>query len=302
MDSDRVMPVSTSQSTERLGLALSGIGAVVIGLAAVGAAIYLFAEGANASVETPYAIGGVVLALVAVTAFAGLFIVQPNQSMVITVLGNYTGTVRKTGLWWTNPIAQRNSLSLRVRTLDNDVLKVNDAAGNPVEIAAVINWQVVDTAKARFDVEDYEAFVEIQAEASVRHVASAYPYDNYEDDGLSLRANADEVADTLTRELQQRLEVAGVAVLDTRLRRLAYATEIAPEMLRRQQAAAVVAARTLIVDGAVGMVEHALARLSERQIVELDEERKAAMVSNLMVVLCSDRGAQPVVNAGTLYQ
>lgn len=302
MDSNRVTPVSTAQSTERLGFALSGLLAVVVGLAAVAGAIYLFATGANADVETPYAVGGVALTLVAVAAFAGLFVVQPNQSMVITVLGNYRGTVRRTGLWWTNPISQRSSLSLRVRTLDNDVLKVNGAAGNPVEIAAVINWQVVDTAKARFDVEDYMAFVEIQAEASVRHVASAYPYDNYEDEGFSLRSNADEVAATLTTELQQRLEVAGVAVLDTRLRRFAYATEIAPEMLRRQQAAAVVAARTLIVDGAVGMVEHALARLSERQIVELDEERKAAMVSNLMVVLCSDRGAQPVVNAGTLYQ
>ena len=159
MDSNRVMPVSTTQSTERLGLALSGIGAAVVGLASVGGAIYLFATGSNADTEAPYAVGGVVLSLVALAAFAGLFIVQPNQSMVITVLGNYKGTVRKTGLWWTNPIAQRSSLSLRVRTLDNDVLKVNDAAGNPVEIAAVINWQVVDTAKARFDVEDYETFV-----------------------------------------------------------------------------------------------------------------------------------------------
>ena len=302
MDSDRVMPVSTTQSTERLGLALSGVGAVIVGLVAGGAAIYLFARGANADVETPYAVGGVVLSVVAVAALAGLFIVQPNQSMVITVLGNYTGTVRKTGLWWTNPIAVRKGLSLRVRTLDNDVLKVNDAAGNPVEIAAVINWQVVDTAKASFDVDDFEQFVETQAEAAVRHVASQYPYDNYDDDGFSLRAHADEVAEAMRAELQQRVEVAGIAVLAARLRRLAYATEIAPEMLRRQQAAAVVAARRLIVDGAVGMVEHALERLSERHIVELDEERKAAMVSNLLVVLCSEKGAQPVVNSGTLYQ
>ena len=302
MDSDRVMPVSTTQSTERLGLALSGIAAVIVGLAAVAGAIYLFATGANADAEAPYAIAGVVLTLVAVIAFAGLFIVQPNQSMVITVLGNYKGTVRKTGLWWTNPIALRKGLSLRVRTLDNDVLKVNDAAGNPVEIAAVINWQVVDTAKASFDVDDFEQFVETQAEAAVRHVASQYPYDNYEDEGFSLREHADEVAEAMRTELQRRVELAGVTVLAARLRRLAYATEIAPEMLRRQQAAAVVAARRLIVDGAVGMVEHALERLSERHIVELDEERKAAMVSNLLVVLCSEKGAQPVVNSGTLYQ
>ena len=302
MDSDPVMPVSTTQSTERLGLALSGVGAVVIGLAAVGGAIYLFATGARVDAEAPYAVSGVVLSLVAVAAFAGLFIVQPNQSMVITVLGNYKGTVRKTGLWWTNPIAQRNSLSLRVRTLDNDVLKVNDAAGNPVEIAAVINWQVVDTAKASFDVDDFEQFVETQAEAAVRHVASLYPYDNYEEEGFSLREHADEVAEAMRAELQRRVELAGITVLAARLRRLAYATEIAPEMLRRQQAAAVVAARRLIVDGAVGMVEHALERLSERHIVELDEERKAAMVSNLLVVLCSEKGAQPVVNSGTLYQ
>lgn len=302
MDSDRVMPVSTTQSVERLGLAASGAGAVVVGLASAGAAIYAFATSATADSEAPWAIGGVALTLLTIAAFGGLFIVQPNQSMVITVLGNYRGTVRKTGLWWTNPIALRKGLSLRVRTLDNDVLKVNDAAGNPVEIAAVINWQVVDTAKASFDVDDFEQFVETQAEAAVRHVASQYPYDNYEDDGFSLREHADEVAEAMRAELQQRVELAGITVLAARLRRLAYATEIAPEMLRRQQAAAVVAARRLIVDGAVGMVEHALERLSDRQIVELDEERKAAMVSNLLVVLCSEKGAQPVVNSGTLYQ
>lgn len=302
MNSDRVMPVSTTQSTEQLGFALSGIGAVIVGLVSTGGAVFLFAQSANSDAEGTLAAAGVAATLLALAAFAGLFIVQPNQSMVITVLGRYKGTVRKTGLWWTNPISQRSGLSLRVRTLDNDILKVNDAVGNPVEIAAVINWQVVDTAKASFDVDDFEQFVETQAEAAVRHVASQYPYDNYEDEGFSLRAHADEVAETMRAELQARVEVAGIAVLAARLRRLAYAMEIAPEMLRRQQAAAVVAARQLIVDGAVGMVEHALARLSERQIVELDEERKAAMVSNLLVVLCSDRGAQPVVNAGTLYQ
>jgi regulator of protease activity HflC (stomatin/prohibitin superfamily) len=181
------------------------------------------------------------------------------------------------------------------------VLKVNDAVGNPVEISSIVNWQVVDTGRATFDVDNYANFVALQAEAAVRHVASAYPYDDYDEGQQSLRANADEVTATLQQELQQRLEVAGVAILDTRLRRLAYAPEIAGEMLRRQQANAVVAARQRIVEGAVGMVEHALDMLSVRQVVELDEERKASMVSNLLVVLCSDRGAQPVVNSGSLY-
>lgn len=302
MNSRPALPASTTQSQERLGLAWSGVAAVVVGLASLGAAIAVLAKSANTDAEARLAPVGVALMLLAVASFGGLFIVQPNHSMVVTVLGRYKGTVRKTGLWWTNPIAARKSLSLRVRTLDNDVLKVNDAAGNPVEIAAVINWQVVDTAKASFDVDDFEQFVETQAEAAVRHVASQYPYDCYDEDGFSLRAHADEVAEAMRAELQIRVEVAGIAVLAARLRRLAYAMEIAPEMLRRQQAAAVVAARRLIVDGAVGMVEHALERLSERQIVELDEERKAAMVSNLLVVLCSEKGAQPVVNAGTLYQ
>ncbi|MEA3078178.1 MAG: hypothetical protein QOF60_3086 [Actinomycetota bacterium] len=231
----------------------------------------------------------------------GLFIIQPNQAKVLILFGSYRGTVRTNGFCWANPLYERRTISLRIRNLDSDVLKVNDAAGNPVEIAAVINWQVVDTAKALFDVENYDSFVHIQTETAVRHVASEYPYDNYEDEGLSLRANADEVTATLQAELQDRLRVAGVAVLDTRLRRLAYAPEIAGEMLKRQQASAVVGARQLIVQGAVGMVEQALRMLSEQGIVELDEERKAAMVSNLLVVLCSDRGAQPVVNSGSLY-
>ena len=251
------------------------------------------------------------LSYLAIVAFAawtkaaivsrGLFIVDPNESKVMVLFGNYRGTVRANGLHWANPLYKRQTVSLRIRNQDSDVLKVNDAAGNPVEIAAVINWQIVDTGKALFDVEEFEGFVSIQTETAVRHVASEYPYDNYDDEGLSLRANADQVALTLQSELQDRLEVAGVRVLDTRLRRLAYAPEIAGEMLKRQQASAVVAARQLIVEGAVGMVDHALQMLSEQQIVELDEERKAAMVSNLLVVLCSDRGAQPVVNSGSLY-
>ena len=301
MTTELRVPAPAVQSTERDTLTITGLGMAGLGLmllAAAGGLVWQAVERENPA----FAVGAGLVFLVAAACFAGLFIVQPNQAMVITLFGRYRGTSRSTGLWWTNPFTARNSLSLRVRTLDNDVLKVNDAAGNPVEIAAVINWQVVDTARASFDVDDFEEFVQVQAEASVRHVAAEYPYDNYEDGGFSLRANADEVAATLQAELQQRLQVAGVSVLDTRLRRLAYAPEIAPEMLRRQQAAAVVAARYLIVDGAVGMVEAALSRLSERNIVELDEERKAAMVSNLLVVLCSERGAQPVVNSGSLYQ
>lgn len=301
MTTEMRIPAPAVQSTEGDTLALNGLAAASLGLALTAGAAAVF--WATVDRNQPVLLAPVaVLLLLALACFGGLFIVQPNQAMVITLFGRYRGTCRSTGLWWTNPFTARSSMSLRVRTLDNDVLKVNDATGNPVEIAAVINWQVVDTARASFDVDDYEEFVQVQAEASVRHVAAEYPYDNYEDEGLSLRANADEVAATLLGELQQRLQVAGVDVLDTRLRRLAYAPEIAPEMLRRQQAAAVVAARQLIVDGAVGMVETALARLSERHIVELDEERKAAMVSNLLVVLCSERGAQPVVNSGTLYQ
>ncbi len=233
----------------------------------------------------------------------GFFLVKPNQAKVLVQFGRYVGTVRDEGFHWTWPWRVRRTLSLRIRTFDSDTLKVNDAVGNPVEIASVINWQVADTAKAVFDVEDYESFVYIQTEAAVRHVASEYPYDNWDDDAQpSLRANADEVTSTLQAELQERLQIAGVHVLDTRLRRLAYAPEIAGEMLRRQQATAVVAARHRIVEGAVSMVQNALTMLSEQHIVELDEERKAAMVSNLLVVLCSDRGAQPVVNSGSLYQ
>jgi len=244
---------------------------------------------------------GAVALLVAIVIGFGLFINQPNQSRVVTLFGHYSGTVRHNGFRWVNPLTVRMPISLRIRTFDSDVLKVNDAVGNPVEIASVINWQVVDTARAAFDVEDYEHFVKVQAEAAIRHVASEYPYDHIEDEGPSLRANADDVTSTLQRELQDRLDEAGVTIRDCRLRRLAYAPEIAGEMLRRQQAGAVIAARKLIVRGAVTMVQDALIQLAEENIVELDEERKAAMVSNLMVVLTGDRSVQPVVNTGTLY-
>jgi regulator of protease activity HflC (stomatin/prohibitin superfamily) len=247
-------------------------------------------------------VAAVVVAIVSLFLKAGYFINPPNHAKVFTFFGRYVGTRRDDGFWWTFPLYLRKSVSLRIRTFDSDVLKVNDAAGNPVEIAAVINWQVLDTARALFDVDNYTAFVEIQTETAVRHVASEYPYESYEEGSPSLRANADDVTATLQQDLQTRLTAAGVTVLETRLRRLAYSPEIAQEMLRRQQAAAVVAARKLIVEGAVGMVDMALQMLSEQEIVDLDEERKAAMVSNLLVVLCSDRGAQPVVNSGSLYQ
>ncbi|HSO53073.1 MAG TPA: SPFH domain-containing protein [Actinomycetes bacterium] len=245
--------------------------------------------------------GAVLLGLLLVVALNGFVIVQPNQAKVAVFLGRYLGTVGRSGFHWVNPLTNRRNLSLRIRNLDTDVLKVNDANGNPIEISAVITWQVKDAAQAAFDVEDYDGFVTIQAETAVRHVASVFPYDSYEEGQESLRGAADQVIATLQADLQERLDVAGVAVLDTRLRRLAYAPEIAADMLRRQQADAIVAARQRIVEGAVGMVDHALRSLNERDIVELDEERKAAMVSNLMVVLVSDRGAQPVVNSGSLY-
>jgi regulator of protease activity HflC (stomatin/prohibitin superfamily) len=304
--SPQPLPSQQTTSEQHAGRASSGFVGLAAELAVICLAVGLFA--AAAAVADDSAAGGWLLAIaglaalvLAVISLNGFFLLQPNQAAVVTLLGRYRGTVRRDGWWWVNPLMKREKVSLRVRTFDSDILKVNDAVGNPVEIASVINWQVADTAKAVFDVEDYVGFVEIQTEAAVRHVASEYPYDDYEEGQLSLRANADEVTATLQDELQERLQVAGVVVLDTRLRRLAYAPEIAGEMLRRQQANAVVAARQRIVVGAVGMVEHALDLLSERQVVDLDEERKAAMVSNLLVVLCSDRGAQPVVNSGTLY-
>jgi regulator of protease activity HflC (stomatin/prohibitin superfamily) len=248
-----------------------------------------------------FAVAILLTALIGI-AWSGFTIVLPNTSRVITLFGRYMGTIRESGWYWTWPLTKRPRVSLRVQNFDSQTLKVNDAVGNPVEIAAVVVWRVVETAKASFEVEDYEEFVRIQTETAVRHAASLYPYDTYEPGQHSLRANADEVTASLHTELQAQLEQAGLEVLRTQLRRLAYAPEIAADMLRRQQAEAVVAARNRIVDGAVGMVETALERLSERNIVTLDDERKAAMVSNLLVVLCSEHHAQPVVNTGSLYQ
>jgi regulator of protease activity HflC (stomatin/prohibitin superfamily) len=275
--------------------------AIWLPLAAAGTALLLVSLTGGDAVSFGGVAAAAVLGLLLLVALNGFLVVQPNQAKVAVFLGRYMGTVRRSGFHWVNPLTTRRTLSLRIRNLDTDVLKVNDANGNPIEISAVITWQVADAAQAAFDVEDYQGFVDIQAETAVRHVASVFPYDSYEEGQESLRGAADRVIATLQADLQERLDVAGVAVLDTRLRRLAYAPEIAADMLRRQQADAIVAARQRIVEGAVGMVDHALSSLNERDIVELDEERKAAMVSNLMVVLVSDRGAQPVVNSGSLY-
>jgi hypothetical protein len=286
-----------------LKLTIPGLAAAAIWLllAVAGALLLVSSLTGGDAVSWGGVAGAAVLGLLLVVALNGFLVVQPNQAKVAVFLGRYLGTVRRSGFHWVNPLTSRRTLSLRIRNLDTDVLKVNDANGNPIEISAVITWLVQDAAQAAFDVEDYMGFVDIQAETAVRHVASVFPYDSYEEGQESLRGAADRVIATLLADLQERLDVAGVTVLDTRLRRLAYAPEIAADMLRRQQADAIVAARQRIVEGAVGMVDHALSSLNERDIVDLDEERKAAMVSNLMVVLVSDRGAQPVVNSGSLY-
>jgi regulator of protease activity HflC (stomatin/prohibitin superfamily) len=243
----------------------------------------------------------IVPVLAAAVILASLVIVQPGQTRVVRFFGSYVGTVRRTGLSWIVPLTDRRKVSIRVRNFETNHLKVNDADGNPVEIAAIVVWQVADTSRALYAVEDYLNFVRVQAESALRHVATTHPYDDPTEDGLSLRGSTDVVAGELAEEVAQRVGIAGIEIVEVRISHLAYASEIAQAMLRRQQANAVVAARSRIVDGAVGMVELALARLSERGIVDLDEERKAAMVSNLMVVLCGDQPASPVVNTGTLY-
>ncbi len=285
---------------ERKALAANGVVVVIFLVAVVAGAVILSIRSLSAGGRGW--IAGIVAVVLAAIASTGITIIAPKHSRVITFFGRYLGTVRANGLRWTYPLTMRREISLRMRNFDSSTLKVNDANGNPVEVAAVIVWRVVDTAKAAYDVDDYETFVQIQTEAAVRHMASMYPYDTYETGQKSLQGNADEATTTLHEDLQGHLGPAGVEVIRTQLRRLAYAPEIAGDMLRRQQAEAVVAARRRIVEGAVGMVDHALELLSERGIVRLDEERKAAMVSNLLVVLCSETRTQPVDNTGTLYQ
>lgn len=233
---------------------------------------------------------------------SGFTVVQPNDSRVLILFGKYTGTIRDSGFWWVNPFTVRKKVSLRIRNFNSQKIKVNDLHGNPIEIGAVIVWKVIDSAKAVFDVENYEQFVDIQSETAIRSLASEYPYDVNEEDKPSLRGTPQEIADSLKNTLQARLEIAGVVILESRISHLAYAQEIAQAMLRRQQAQAIIAARQKIVEGAVGMVEMALNMLSEQKIVTLDEDKKATMVNNLMVALVSETEAQPVINTGTLYQ
>ncbi|MEU0173401.1 SPFH domain-containing protein [Streptomyces massasporeus] len=281
------------------GLALLlGLLGLLAGAGLIAAATSVDPAGAKAGLI----IGGILVALAAFLAMCGLNMVAPGEARVVQLFGRYRGTIRQDGLRWVNPFTSRTKISTRVRNHETAVLKVNDAYGNPIELAAVVVWRVEDTAQATFEVDDYIEFVSTQTEAAVRHIAIEYPYDAHEEDGLSLRGNAEEITEKLAVELHARVEAAGVQIIESRFTHLAYAPEIASAMLQRQQAGAVVAARRQIVDGAVGMVEAAIARITERDIVELDSERKAAMVSNLMVVLCGDRAAQPVLNTGSLYQ
>ncbi len=278
---------------EREAWAINGWLGVLVLAAAIAACVLLAKTSVKGLIVIPI--------LVAVVIAGSLVIVQPGQTKVVRFFGKYVGSVRRTGLSWILPLSDRRTVSIRVRNFETGHLKVNDADGNPVEIAAIVVWQVADTSRALYAVDDYLNFVRVQAESALRHVASTHPYDNSNEDGLSLRGSTDLVAAELAEEMAARVVIAGVEIVEVRVSHLAYSPEIAQAMLRRQQANAVVAARSRIVDGAVGMVELALDRLRERDIVDLDEERKAAMVSNLMVVLCSDQPASPVVNAGTLY-
>lgn len=287
-------------SHNRIVRAASGWLMLVVVLALVALSIYLFVPAAKYG-ETGRVIFSIVLFAVTMFLTAGFFIVNPNYAAVLVLFGKYMGTVTSNGFHWTNPFIKRIAISLRVRNHETSKLKVNDKAGNPIEIAAIVVWKVVDPYRAEFEVDAYQQYITVQSESALRQLASHYFYDG-EDHEITLRGSIDEVSGKLLVELQERLELAGVEVTEARLSHLAYAPEIASEMLRRQQATAVVAARSKIVEGAVGMVEHALEELSRKELVRLDEERKASMVSNLLVVLCSESAATPVVNTGTLYQ
>jgi hypothetical protein len=283
--------------TERVARGVSGWPVLGVVVLAIAGGVVLIVTGVGAMVGV-----GIALIVAGALAISGLTAVAPGQARVVQLLGRYAGTIRTDGLRWVNPLTTRRRISTRIRNHETDLAKVNDADGNPIEMAAVVVWQVEDTAKAVFEVDDFVEFVAIQTETAVRHIAGSYPYDAHGAEQLSLRENADEITGKLSDEITARVESAGVRVIESRITRLSYAPEIAQAMLRRQQAGAVVAARQQIVDGAVGMVETALSRLAESDVVDLDEERKATMVSNLLVVLCGDRDAQPVVNAGSLYQ
>ncbi|MFF5769221.1 SPFH domain-containing protein [Streptomyces californicus] len=300
MPEPQVREVTAHSIPGGLGLLLTVLGVFAgVGLSVVGGVVG--ADGNNA-VGVPLLILGILLVIASFFCMSGVKMVAPGEARVIQLFGRYVGTIRADGLRWINPLTSSRKISTRVRNHETAVLKVNDAYGNPIELAAIVVWKVEDTAQALFEVDDFLEFVATQTEAAVRHIAIEYPYDAHEEDGLSLRGNAEEITEKLAVELTARVKAAGVRIIESRFSHLAYAPEIASAMLQRQQAGAVVAARQQIVEGAVGMVEMALDRIAERDIVELDSERKAAMVSNLMVVLCGDRAAQPVLNTGTLYQ
>lgn len=281
---------------ERTGL--SGWGVLFLGIIEMALTIYQ----STAAHEVLATVFWIFLAFVGFVFLLGLFMVNPNQGRVMQLFGKYVGTVKIEGLRWANPFYSKRKISLRVRNFETTRMKVNDIDGNPIEIAAIVVWKVVDTAEACFHVDNYEKFVAMQSEAAVRNLATRYPYDTHIDNQMSLRGNTAAIAEHMKDEIQERLAQAGVQVIEARISHLAYAPEIAEVMLRRQQAGAIVAARTKIVEGAVGMVEMALERLSSHKVIELDQERKAAMVSNLLVVLCGEKAAQPVVNTGTIYQ
>jgi regulator of protease activity HflC (stomatin/prohibitin superfamily) len=280
---------------------MSGWLMVFLLVALVILSVVMFFRSAQAEDFAMAVVWVVVLVLAGVCVF-GLTVINPNQAKVVQLFGMYQGSLKQQGLRWVNPLTTRRRVSLRIRNFESSKLKVNDQDGNPIEIAAVVVWRVVDTAEAIFMVDDYENFVHVQSESALRNLATRYPYDSHGDGEMSLRMSVGEIAQRLCDEIQERLEKAGVNVIEARITHLAYAAEIASAMLRRQQASAIIAARQKIVEGAVGMVEMALDMLSAKNVVTLDEERKASMVSNLLVVLCSDRDAQPIVNTGTLYQ
>jgi regulator of protease activity HflC (stomatin/prohibitin superfamily) len=292
---------------ERLRNGSPGLLLLPLLILALGIPIRVFLAGVRAAEVRDdgaafYIIGAALLFALWVLAVRGFFIVAPNEGQVLQLFGSYAGTAKTAGLRWANPFYTRKKISLRVRNFESSHLKVNDAEGNPIEIAAVVVWRVVETAEAVFEVDDFENYVRVQSEAALRNAATSYPYDSHEDGVVSLRGSTAVVADHLKQEVQQRLQKAGVEALEARISHLAYAPEIAAAMLQRQQAGAIIAARQRIVEGAVGMVEMALEMLSRKEIVRLDEERKAAMVSNLLVVLCGERGAQPILNTGTIHQ
>lgn len=278
-----------------------GILALVLAVGLLIVAIVLFAVGANSRGAEEIALLGIPALILSVFSLISMTLVNPNQAKVVLLFGQYVGTIRKAGFYAINPFTVCRKISLRVRNFNSDTIKVNDQRGNPIEIAAIVVWKVRDTAQAIFDVEDFDDYVRVQSEAAVRQLASTHPYDHAEDGQTSLRGSSARVNDELATEVSERLELAGIDVLEARISHLAYAPEIAGAMLQRQQADAIIDARTRIVDGAVGMVKMALDSLKDEKVVELDEERKAQMISNLLVVLCSDRGTQPVVNAGSLY-